>query len=135
MQDGSGKLQRDEGSKHIIRLSIEALNWMFIDPAASTEMVKADLAGLLLQIVQDPALELTRPLDAAVMCGLWHLNRQPAGRQQLLQQLTPDSCRVMIDLSLKYLEDPPDHDALACAAGKLPCACFSCSLHRESPKC
>lgn len=121
------------------RLSIEVLGWMFRVPAAAAEMVKADLAGTLLQIIQDPCMDVIHQLDAAVMGCLWLLNRQPAGRQQLLQQLTPDSCRVLIELSLKHLEAQVNHHALICAAGELldPLALecsVSCSLRCKSSR-
>lgn len=119
IQDSNGETPLDEGSAHTTRLSLELLGCMFRVPAATAEMVKADLAGSLLQIMQDPHLDDVHQLDAAVMGDLCLLNRQPAGRQQLLQQLNPDSCRVLIQLCLKHLEAPVNHAALVCAAGEL----------------
>lgn len=119
IQGSNGEPRLHEDCQHTTCLSIGALNWMFSVPAAAAEIVKADPAGLLLQIMQDPSFESIDNLDAAVMCSLWHLNCQPAGRQQLLLQLTPDSCRVVIQMALKYLESPPDHEACVCAAGEL----------------
>ena len=91
---------------------------MLHEPAAEADIMKADLAGLVLQLLQGPSLKSVAGLSTVVLNSLYGFSCQPAGRQQLLQKLTPNSARIMIDLSLEYVEAPHAcHAALVAAAG------------------
>lgn len=91
--------------------------------------MKADLAGLVLQLMQGPSIQSVAGLSTTVLNSLYGFSCQPAGRQQLLQKLTPDSARIMIDLSLEYLEAPTAcHAALVVAAGEILWRLLLCSF-------
>lgn len=104
---------------------------MLREPAAESDIIKAGLAGVVLQLIQGPSLQSVAGLSTVVLNSLYGFSCQPAGRQQLLEKLTTDSSRIMIDLSLKHLESPhPCHAALVVAAGEnvwtlLLCSCRS----------
>ena len=105
---------------------------MLREPAAEAHIITADLAGLVLQLMQGPSLQSVVGLPTVVLYNLHGFSCQPAGRQQLLDKLTPDSSRIVIDLSLKYLETPNAcHAALIAAAGEI----FSNSLFSSFKSC
>lgn len=93
---------------------------MLREPAAEADIVKADLAELVLQLMQGPSLESVDGLSPFLLNALYGLSCRPAARQQLLDKLTTHSCGIMVDLSLKQLEAPNAyHAALVVAAGEL----------------
>ena len=117
-QGSNGQLQLHEDSEGVTQLSIQTLYYMLREPAAAADIIKADLAGLVVQIMQGPSLKSVTGFSAIVLNSLHGFSCQPQGRQQLLDRLTPDSVRVMIELSLDALEAPtPSHAALVFAAG------------------
>ena len=104
---------------------METLGRMMHVPAAAADIIKADLAGLVLQILQGPSSE---SFHVTAANSLYFFCCQPASRQQLLEKLTPDSASVVIDLSLKLLEAPDyDQSALDIAAGDILCSLL-CSM-------
>ena len=137
-------MQLDEETQDVTCCSIETLARMLHVPAAAADINKADLAGLLLRILQGPSLESFRDTAAN---ALYFFCSQPAGRQQLLEKLTPDSAKSLIDLSLKFFEAPEyNRSALIVATGDILCSLLSCScsviqslseeeLYRDSSNC
>lgn len=125
-----GRVQLHEETLVTTRASIATLRLMLYEPAAAADIIKADLAGLVLQIMQGPSLESS---IATVINFLYHFSKQPTGRQQLLLKLTPDIARSMIDTCLKCLEAPQyDEPALIIATGDIACSlllCRCCILH------
>ena len=118
VQGDSGRVQLDEEAQDLTRCSIETLCHMLHVPAAAADIIKADLAGLMLQILQGSSFESFH-LTAANF--LYLFSCQPAGRQLLLEMLTPDSAKPIIDLSLELLEAPDyNHSDLAIATGECP---------------
>lgn len=102
---------------------------MLREPAAEAHIIKADLAGLVLELMQGPSLQSVAGLSTVVLNSLYGFSCQPAGRQQLLDKLTTDSSRIMVDLSLKYLEAPnPCHASLVVAAGENGRTLLLCSF-------
>ena len=86
-------------------------------PGAEAEIIKADLASVVVQFMQGPSLG-SESTHVTVLNALYLFSGRPVGRQQLLEKLTPDSLRIMIDLSLNCLEAPdPNHSGLSIAAG------------------
>ena len=116
--------------------SIETLGRMLYVPAAASDIIKADLVGLVLQILQGPFL---KPFCVTAANSLYFFSCQPAVRQQLVEKLTPDSAKAVIELCLKLLEAPDDdHAALVIAAGDilyslLPCSCSMMSSRVGKP--
>lgn len=127
-------MQLHEESEGVTQFSIQTLYYMLREPAAAADIIKADLAGLVVQIIQGPSLKSVAGFSTIVLNSLHGFSCQPEARQQLLDRLTPDSARVMIELSLDALEDPNAcHTALVFAAGGallLLCS-FSPSLHYD----
>ena len=126
IQGSDGRVQLHEETLGATRASIATLSQMLYEPAAAADIIKADLAGLVLQIMQGPSLESSVLI---VIHFLNHFSKQPTGRQQLLLKLTPDIARSMIDMCLKRLEAPQyDEPALIIATGDIACSLllFSC---------
>ena len=112
-------MQLDDHTQDLTHSSIQTLGHMMHVPPAAADVIKADLAGLLLQILPGP---LSEPFRMTAAYLLYFFSCQPASRQQLLEKLTPDSAKAVIDLSLKSLEAPDyDHAALVVAAGVVCC--------------
>ena len=103
MQGGNSKLH--QGSVTTAWLSIRALAFMTSVPASAAETIKADLTGLLVKAMQEPEVGSDKFVLGVVLTALYRLSVLPDGRQQLLQKLTPASSAVMIEMSLKVLED------------------------------
>lgn len=119
-------MQLDKETQIVTCCSIETLARMLHVPAAAADINKADLAGLLLQILQGPSFPESFCDTAAN--ALYFFCSRPAGRQQLLEKLTPDSAKSLIDLSLKFFEAPEyNHSALIVATGDFLCSLLSCS--------
>lgn len=111
-------MQLHEESQDVTQFSMQTLFYMLREPAAAADIIRADLAGLVLQVMQGPSLKSVTGFPTIVINSLYGLSCQPEGRQQLLDRLTPDSARIMLELSLDALEAPTAcHAALVFAAG------------------
>lgn len=119
IQGNDGRVQLHEETHGATCASIATLSHVLQQPPVAADIIKADLAGLVLQIMQGPS---SASFDAPAVNFLYAFSKQPTGRQQVLEELTPDTARSMIDLSLKYLEASEyDHSALVIASGDIAC--------------
>ena len=98
---------------------MRALAYMLSVPASATETMKADLAGIVVEIMQEPEFESDPAVSIAAMTAAYRLSFLPAGRQQLLEKLTPASSAAMIEMSLKVLEDDNSETGGMLVAGLL----------------
>ena len=82
-------------------------------------IIKTDLAGTLMRLLQGEHFLSLPGVSSSVTTALYRYSALPAGRLQLLQQLTPAGSAAMVDKSLQMLEDRDSTDpgGLLVAAG------------------
>lgn len=123
LQGRDGRLQLSEQSTDLTWVSLRTIYAMSAAARGSeANLLRADLPALLTKIIQCPACWKLEAgvADQAVAC-LHAFTMSPAGKQQVLQQLTPAVIDALMAVALRWLQDPGlEYGHYAVAAGEVP---------------
>ena len=124
LQGRDGRLQLSEQSTDLTWVSLRTIYAMSAAARGSeANLLRADLPALLTKIIQCPACWKLEAgvADQAVAC-LHAFTMSPAGKQQVLQQLTPAVIDALMAVALRWLQDPGlEYGHYAVAAGQHFC--------------